>query len=224
MEFLLDTIDLNQIKEAVEYLPITGVTCNPSIVKKTNPKDFFEHCRSIRKIITTSRSLHIQVTAQDYEGMIEEAKTIVGKIDKHVYIKIPVTYEGIKALKTLKQQGYNTTATAVYDLMQAYLALACNVDYIAPYVNRIGNLGGNPQELINELSNKIISDNYQTKIVGASYKNLQQIKESFNNGANAITTTLDLLKTIFDNPSIDKAVKDFNDDWYSIYDSSLNEL
>ena len=224
MEFLLDTIDLNQIKEAVEYLPITGVTCNPSIVKKTNPKDFFEHCRSIRKIITTSRSLHIQVTEQDYEGMIEEAKTIVEKIDKHVYIKIPVTYEGIRALKTLKQQGYNTTATAVYDLMQAYLALACNVDYIAPYVNRIGNLGGNPQELINELSNKIISDNYQTKIVGASYKNLQQIKESFNNGANAITTTLDLLKTIFDNPSIDKAVKDFNDDWYSIYDSSLNEL
>ena len=75
-------------------------------------------------------------------------------------MKIPVSYEGIKAIKILKAEGINVTATAVYDLMQAYMALAAGADYIAPYVNRIGNLGSDPFELINELSNRIVMDDY----------------------------------------------------------------
>ena len=187
MELIIDTVDLNEIKEAVEYMPIVGVTSNPSIVKKTNPKDFFEHMRTIREIIGEDRSLHIQVISKDCDSMVKEAHRILEEIDRQVYIKVPVSYEGIKAIKMLKEENIHVTATAVYDLMQGYMALAAGADYIAPYVNRIGNLGADPMELIYELSNRIIMDNYDTKIVAASFKGVEQIKNALNNGAQAIT-------------------------------------
>ena len=86
--------------------------------------------------------------------------------------------EGIKAIKKLKAEGVNVTATAVYDLMQAYMALAAGADYIAPYVNRIGNLGNDPMELINELSNRIVQDGYDCKILAASFKGVQQVRDA----------------------------------------------
>ena len=149
MEFIIDTVNLEDIKEAVEYMPIVGVTSNPSIVKKTSPKDFFKHMKEIRKIIGKERSLHIQVISKECNEIVKEAHRILEEIDDQVYIKVPVSYEGIKAIKKLKAEGVNVTATAVYDLMQAYMALAAGADYIAPYVNRIGNLGNDPMELIN---------------------------------------------------------------------------
>ncbi len=124
MEFIIDTVNLDEIKEAVEYLPIVGVTSNPSIVKATSPEHFFDHMRTIRSIIGKERGLHVQIIAKDCEGILKEADKILSEIDSDVYVKIPVSYEGIKAIKTLKSQGRKVTATAVYDLMQAYMALA----------------------------------------------------------------------------------------------------
>ena len=221
MEFIIDTVNLEEIKEAVEYLPIVGVTSNPSIVKKTNPQDFFKHMKEIRKIIGQERSLHIQVISKDCDTIIKEAHRILKEIDDKVYIKVPVSYEGIKAIKILKAEGINVTATAVYDLMQAYMALEAKADYIAPYVNRIGNLGADPFELINELSNRIIMDGYESKIVAASFKGVQQVKDALNNGAQAVTVPVEVLKQIFANPNIEKAVNDFNQDWYSMYGDNI---
>ena len=221
MEFIIDTVNLEEIKEAVEYLPIVGVTSNPSIVKKTNPQDFFKHMKEIRKIIGQERSLHIQVISKDYDTIIKEAHRILKEVDDKVYIKVPVSYEGIKAIKLLKEEGINVTATAVYDLMQAYMALEAKADYIAPYVNRIGNLGADPFELINELSNRIIMDGYESKIVAASFKGVQQVKDALNNGAQAVTVPVEVLKQIFANPNIEKAVNDFNQDWYSMYGDNI---
>ena len=221
MEFIIDTVNLEEIKEAVEYLPIVGVTSNPSIVKKTNPQDFFKHMKEIRKIIGQERSLHIQVISTDCDTIIKEAHRILKEVDDKVYIKVPVSYEGIKAIKLLKAEGINVTATAVYDLMQAYMALEAKADYIAPYVNRIGNLGADPFELINELSNRIIMDGYESKIVAASFKGVQQVKDALNNGAQAVTVPVEVLKQIFANPNIEKAVNDFNQDWYSMYGDNI---
>ncbi|UTY40233.1 fructose-6-phosphate aldolase [Allocoprobacillus halotolerans] len=217
MEFIIDTVNLDEIKEAVEYMPIVGVTSNPSIVKKTSPQNFFEHMREIREIIGKERSLHVQVISKDCDTIVKEAHRILEEIDDQVYIKVPVSYEGIKAIKILKAEGVNVTATAVYDLMQGYMALAARADYIAPYVNRIGNLGADPMELINELSNRIVMDGYDTKIVAASFKGVQQVRDAFNYGAQSITAPVEVLKQIFKNPNIEKAVDDFNADWYAMY-------
>lgn len=221
MEFIIDTVDLKQIEEAVEYLPITGVTSNPSIVKKSSPQNFFEHMKEIRKIIGYERSLHIQVISKDCDEIIKEAKRIIEEIDDQVYIKVPVSYQGIKAIKTLKTMGINVTATAVYDLMQAYMALAAGADYIAPYVNRIGNLGSDPFDLISNLAKKIAEDKYDCKILAASFKGVRQVKEALNNGSQAVTVPVEILKQIFANPNIEKAVNDFNNDWYDVYGKNV---
>ncbi len=225
MEFIIDTVDLEQIKKAVEYLPICGVTSNPSIVKATSPENFFDHMREIRGIIGPDRSLHIQVIAQDSETMVKEAHRILSEIDDNVYIKVPVSLEGVKAIKALKREGINVTATAVYDLMQAYLALEAGADYIAPYVNRIGNLGGDPMELIFDLAFKIASESYDSKIVAASFKGVKQVKDSLNAGAHAVTVPTAILEAIFANPNIDKAIADFNNDWQAMHgDKGISDL
>lgn len=221
MEFIVDTVNLEEIKDAVEHMPIVGVTSNPSIVKQTSPENFFEHMRKIREIIGMERSLHVQVISKNSDEMVAEAHRILKEIDDQVYIKVPVSYEGIKAIKTLKAEGVKVTATAVYDLMQAYMALAANVDYIAPYVNRIGNLGADPMDLISNLSDRIAVDGYSTKIVAASFKGVQQVRDSFNFGAHAITAPVAVLKQIFANPNIEKAVDDFNKDWYAMYGENV---
>ena len=221
MEFIVDTVNLEEIKDAVEHMPIVGVTSNPSIVKQTSPENFFEHMRKIREIIGMERSLHVQVISKNSDEMVAEAHRILKEIDDQVYIKVPVSYEGIKAIKALKAEGVKVTATAVYDLMQAYMALAANVDYIAPYVNRIGNLGADPMDLISNLSDRISVDGYNTKIVAASFKGVQQVRDSFNFGAHAITAPVAVLKQIFANPNIEKAVDDFNKDWYAMYGENV---
>lgn len=224
MEFLLDTIDIEEIKDVVDHLPIVGVTSNPSIVKATSPQDFFEHMRDIRRIIGKERTLHIQVISTKAEEIVEEAYRILKEVDEDVYIKVPVTYEGVKAIKILKSENIHVTATAVYDLMQAYMALAASAEYIAPYVNRIGNLGGNPMDLIQELSKRIEKDGYNCKILAASFKGVQQVKDSLNHGSQAVTAPVSILKQIFKNPNIEKAVHDFNADWYSVYGENQSIL
>ena len=208
MEFIID--------DAVDHMPIVGVTSNPSIVKATSPKDFFAHMKEIRKIIGQERSLHIQVISKDCETIIKEAHRIIEEIDDQVYIKVPVSYEGVKAIKVLKAEGIRVTATAVYDIMQAYMALAAGADYI-PYVNRIGNLGNDPMELIAQLQTRIVEDDYDCKILAASFKGVKQIRDAFDAGAESITAPVAILKQIFANPSIEKAVDDFNGDWYAVY-------
>lgn len=177
--------------------------------------------KEIRKIIGYERSLHIQVISKDCDEIIKEAKRIIEEIDDQVYIKVPVSYQGIKAIKTLKTMGINVTATAVYDLMQAYMALAAGADYIAPYVNRIGNLGSDPFDLINHLAKKIAEDKYDCKILAASFKGVRQVKEALNNGSQAVTVPVEILKQIFANPNIEKAVNDFNNDWYDVYGKNV---
>ena len=140
MELLIDTADLQSIQQCQQYFPIAGVTCNPSIVKKSAPKDFFEHMRSIRSIIGMDESLHIQIIAKTSDEQVKEAHQIFEAVDDQVYIKVPVDWQGLRTIRILKQQGHHVTATAVYDLMQAYMALAAGADYIAPYVNRIGSI------------------------------------------------------------------------------------
>lgn len=217
MEFIIDTVNLEEIKDAVEHMPIVGVTSNPSIVKVTSPENFFEHMKEVRKIIGKERSLHVQVISKESDEIVKEAHRILEEIDDQVYVKVPVSYEGIKAIKILKAEGIHVTATAVYDLMQAYMALAAGADYIAPYVNRIGNLGSDPFELIDHLQTRIVTDGYDCKILAASFKGVQQVRDAFNSGAEAITAPVSVLKQIFANPNIEKAVNDFNADWYAIY-------
>lgn len=213
MEFMLDTANIEDIKKYEKIIPLAGVTSNPSIVKNEGNIEFFSHMKQIREIIGDDKSLHVQVVATDYEGMLKDAETILAKIGKNVFVKVPVSEEGLKVIKELKKRGVNVTATAIYTKFQAYLAIAAGADYIAPYFNRMENLNIDPREAIAEMAKEISRTNSQTKILAASFKNVGQVNAALEHGAHSATMGVDIIKSAFAMPSIEKAVVDFTSDW-----------
>jgi len=216
MEWILDTADLKEIQACIDVFPISGVTTNPSIVKKQGNIDFFEHFKSIRNILQT-RSLHVQVISQDVAGILKEAEMIRSRLDEQVYIKIPTTKSGLHAMRLLKAQGYPVTATGIYTRLQAALAIETHVDYLAPYVNRMANLDMDPFENMAFMAQLIAQSGSSSKIVAASFKNLNQLVQAIDSGVHALTVDPTLLNQIFDHPSIQLAVDDFTHDFEDIF-------
>lgn len=217
MEFMLDTVNIEEISQYEKVIPLVGVTSNPSIIKNEGQIDFFEQMKKIRSIIGMEKSLHVQVVATTYEGMLKDAEMILANIDPQVFIKVPVNETGLKVIKELKRREVNVTATAIYTKFQAYLAIAAGADYVAPYFNRMENLSINPQEAIREMAKEIARTNSQTKILAASFKNVGQVNAALENGAQAATMGVDIIKQAFAMPSIEKAINDFKTDWETIY-------
>ncbi|MGT2715699.1 fructose-6-phosphate aldolase [Streptococcus respiraculi] len=215
MKLILDTANQEKIKEYLTYLPVSGVTTNPSIVKKEGEIDFFEHMREIRQLIGFERSLHVQVIAQDYEGMLADAHRLVEEIDNQIFIKVPVTKEGLRAIKTLKKAKLGVTATAIYTEMQALLALESGADFLAPYVNRISSLNGDAFSLISHVQKEIERTQSSTQILAASFKQVGQVLDAVHAGASCVTVGTDVLDQFLVHPSIDQAVADFARDWES---------
>ncbi len=216
MELMLDTASISTIKEFLEIYPCVGITSNPTIIKKEGKIDFFNHFRQIREIIGKDKTLHIQVVSQNAEEMIKEAEKIVEKVDKDVYIKIPVTEEGLKAIKNLKSRGFNITATAIYTKMQGLVAIAAGADYIAPYFNRIQSRGSDAAATVECFRQNINYFGKKTKILAASFHHGGQVIKALQAGADAVTLQPDLLReTVCVNPTnyIENAVSTFATDW-----------
>ena len=225
MEYLLDTANLANIRKYNEYLPITGVTSNPSIVKKEGNISFFKHMREIRSVIGMEKTFHIQVTATTVDGMLKDADAILNKVDDKVYVKVPVTLDGLKVIKTLKTQGVNVTGTAIYTVNQGLLAMEAGADFIAPYYNRMENLSIDPVDVISSFAQMIDMYGYDTKILAASFKNIGQVNNAFMAGAQTATMDPSIIEAALAMPSIGQAVVDFNKDWSSIFgDKTIAEL
>lgn len=210
---MLDTINLEEIKHLFDTVEVAGITSNPSIVKKEGNIDFYHQMTSIQEIVGQETMIHVQVVSETFEEMVKEAELIQKNLGKSVYIKVPVTTEGLKAMKYLKKQGFNITATAVYSLFQGVLALNVQADYIAPYYNRMADLGINSKEVIEGLAELIDKNSSQTKILAASFKNSQQVNEALISGAHSVTLAPDLIKNNLDTAMVKKAVTDFKNDW-----------
>lgn len=225
MEYMFDTANIELIKKYNEIFPITGVTSNPSIIKKEGKIDFFNHFREIREIIGMDKTLHMQVVAKDCEGMLRDAEAILKNVDEKVCIKIPVTEEGLKAIRILKSRGVSITATAIYTKVQGLLAMEAGADFIAPYFNRMENMDIDPREVIKTFAEMIDKYGYSTKILAASFKNIGQVNDAFACGAQTATLAPELLHDAFKMPAIQKAIDDFESDWKSIYgDISISDM
>lgn len=216
MKYLLDTANLAEIRELSEYLPIAGVTSNPTIVKSEGAVPFFAHMREIRSIIG-QHPLHIQVTAQDYAGMMRDAEAIFRHVDENVYVKVPVDFAGVKVIKALKRQGANVTATAVYGMDQAFIALEAGADCIAPYYNRMEALGVDAANVIGNIAGIINHYGYESEILAASFKQPAQIDRAILAGAHSVTAAPNVLREIFAKKIVSDAVRTFADDWAGLY-------
>lgn len=217
MKYLIDSANLDEIRALSEYLPIAGVTSNPSIVKKEGSVPFFAHMREIRSIIGKLRPLHIQVTATDYDGMMHDAEAVFRHVDEKVFIKVPVDFEGVKVIKALRRQGANVTATAVYGMDQAFMALEAGADCIAPYYNRMEALGVDAASVIGNIAGIIAHYGYETEILAASFKQPAQIDRAILAGAHSVTVAPDVLRGIFVKQVVADAVQAFSDDWTGLY-------
>lgn len=211
MEILLDTANLAEIETYIKYYPIAGVTTNPTILSREEG-ELLPLLRDIKAVIG-KRQLHVQVTANQAEEMRKEADFIWNQIDPEVYIKVPVTQEGIRAVKMLKKMGGHVTGTAVYTVQQAMLAASAGADYAAPYYNRINNLNVDSKKVIQDMAGLLARHELSTRILAASFKNTQQIMDALTGGAQAVTVPAALLTEMVDNAVIRAAVEGFQKDW-----------
>ncbi|SHH87118.1 fructose-6-phosphate aldolase [Sporanaerobacter acetigenes] len=216
MLILLDTANIEYIRKGIEYYPIDGVTTNPSIISKEN-KDFLPLLKEIRKIIGKDKALHIQALGTNAEDIIEEALYINDKIGGNLYVKIPVINEGIKAMKILSDKNIKITATAVFTPLQALMAAKSGASFVAPYVNRLDNISGNGIKVVSDISKLFKIHNLDTKILAASFKNVEQVYNASLVGSHAATVPFNLIEDMLYHPLTNKSVDKFIDDWENIY-------
>lgn len=216
MKYLLDTANLDDIRKGIEFFPISGVTTNPTIITE-NGSNFIELLKDIREIIGERKMLHVQTLGETCEEIMREAYYLREQITGNLYVKIPVTAEGLKAMKKLAKQDMNITATAVFTANQALMAACTGAAFVAPYVNRIDNVSANGVNIVNQILNELKVYGMHTQVLAASFKNGQQLTEVANMGVDAITVQYDLLQTSIEHPLTDMSVAQFIDDWEKTY-------
>lgn len=215
MELILDSSDVEKIKELNDLLSITGVTTNPTIITKSG-KEVETLIKELCDILSEDQLLFIQVVRTDYEGIMEEAKKISSLREKNILVKIPVTHDGLKAIKECKKIGIRTLATAIYTADQAFLAAMNGAEYLAPYVNRMDNYTDGIAQVKDLL--EMLEVNYMTsKVVAASFKNTFQVHELIRFGIQAVTIPCDVAYSMIDHPGTKIAVDEFTQNWQETY-------
>ncbi len=218
MIYLADTANIEELKELFKYLPIEGVTTNPSIIKNAG-KPLSVIIPEIKQVIG-DKMLHLQVVSEKAEDMLAEAKFYRNHFDlkDNYYVKIPVTKEGFKAIKMVKDAGMKVTATAIFTQQQALMAANAGADYVAPYVNRLDNIVSHGIDVVSDIVKTLRLNNSNCHVLAASFKNLDQVFRVSMVGSQAMTASYDVLMSIVNHPMTDKSVEDFTADAQDYYD------
>ena len=215
MKLIIDDAHIDQIKKIYEFYPIDGVTTNPSILAKSG-RNPYEVLKEIRAFIGSEAELHVQAVAKTAEGMVEDAHRIIIELGKNTYVKIPSVPEGFKAMKILTAEGITVTATAIYTPLQGFLAGKCGASYVAPYVNRIDNMGYNGIQVAKQIHDILKKNDLKTEVLAASFKNSQQVLELCEYGIGASTVAPDVIEGLVKNQAITAAIDDFVKDFEGI--------
>lgn len=214
MKLIIDDANIEAIKELYEYYPIDGITTNPSILAKTG-KAPYEVLTEIRNFIGKT-DLHVQTISLKAEDIVEEAHEIIKRLGKETFIKIPCVPEGFKAMKALHKEGIKVTGTSVYTPLQALLAAKSGADYVAVYVNRIDNMGFDGVEVTKKIQDIFDSYGIETGVIGASFKNSNQVLELAMYGISGCTCAPDVIKNFVNNAAIDAALINFTNDFEKV--------
>lgn len=209
MEFFIDTADIEAIKEANELGFISGVTTNPSLVAKEG-KDFHSVIQEIAGIVDGPVSA--EVLSDKADDMIEEGR-ILAALAPRVVVKIPITPEGMKAVKGLKKLGIRTNVTLVFSANQAILAARAGASYVSPFVGRIDDIGWDGVELISTISKIFKLQEIETKVIAASIRKPRHIVECALAGADIATVPYQVLLDAMKHPLTDQGIMKFKDDW-----------
>ncbi len=210
MKFFIDTANLEEIEKAESYGVIDGVTTNPSLVAKEGDIDFKTRIKEICE--TVDGPVSAEVVALEADKMIEEARELA-KIAENVVVKIPMTMEGLKAVKTLSDEGIKTNVTLVFSANQALLAAKAGATYVSPFIGRLDDRAANGMDLVREIVQ--IFDNYgmDTEIISASIRHPMHVKEAALAGADIATIPFNVIEKLSQHPLTDIGIERFLDDW-----------
>lgn len=221
MELIIDSSNIEQIKELNDLLTITGVTTNPTILTKSG-REAMGVVKDLCEVLSEDQLLFIQTVQTSFEGIMEEAKKISSIRNKNMYVKIPVTHEGLRAIKECKKLGIHTLATAIYTADQAFLAAMNGAEYLAPYTNRMCNYGDGVQD-VKDLIEMLRVNHMPAKVIAASFKNTYQVHELIKAGIQAVTVPCDVLYQMIDHPGTKIAVGEFSVNWQRAYNRNTFE-
>lgn len=215
MELYLDTSDVAAVKRLARVFPLAGVTTNPSIVAAgKTPLEVL--LPELHDALGGKGRLFAQVMASHAEGMVEEAIKLRGMMADLV-VKVPVTAEGLAAIRMLKAEGIPTLGTAVYGAAQGMLSALAGAEYVAPYVNRVDAQGGDGIQTVVELQQLLTLHAPQAKVLAASFKTPRQALDCLLAGCEAITLPLDVAQQMLDTPAVESAIEKFEQDWKNAF-------
>jgi len=216
LQIFIDSANVDKIAELNEFFPISGVTTNPSLLVKED-RHFMETLVNIRDVLGDDKKLFVQTIGSTAEDIIKEAHYVISRLSGNNIIKVPVTKEGIKAIKLLSKDGIEVLGTTIYTPLQAMIAALSGAQYVAPYVNRIDNLTRNGINVVREINKLFCENQISSKILAASFKNLQQVHFSCVSGAHSLTLPPDLMKKLIYYPETDNDLKKFINEWGEYY-------
>jgi transaldolase len=219
MKFFIDTANLQEIKDAHALGVLDGVTTNPSLIAKegiTNRADFEQHVKAICELVQAPVSA--EVVATETQAMVAEARTLAG-LDPHVVVKIPMTTDGLRAVKQLSEEGIKTNVTLIFSPLQALMAAKAGATYVSPFVGRLDDIAHTGMDLVNEILEVYSNYLFETEIIVASIRNPLHVLEAAKMGADIATIPFKVIEQLVRHPLTDIGLANFLKDWRKVESS-----
>ena len=215
MKFFVDTANVEEIKKANDMGIICGVTTNPSLIAKEG-RDFAEVIKEITDIVDGPISGEVKATTVDAEGMIAEGREIA-KIHPNMVVKIPMTVEGLKAVKVLNAEGVKTNVTLVFSAAQALLAARAGASYVSPFLGRLADISMPGIDLVYEITEIFQMHDIETEIIAASIRNPIHVIDCAKAGADIATVPYKVLEQMTKHPLTDQGIAKFQADYKAVF-------
>lgn len=209
MKLFIDTANLDEIRWANDLGVICGVTTNPSLIAKEG-MDFEEVIREITGMV--DGPISAEVVATDTEGMVREGRELAA-IHPNIVIKIPITEDGLRAVKILAKEGIRTNVTLIFSPAQALLAAKAGASFVSPFIGRLDDISDNGVKVIADISEIFNRHGIQTEIIAASIRGPQDVTDAAKNGAHIATVPCKVLRQMMKHPLTDIGIRRFMDDW-----------
>lgn len=215
MKFFIDTANVDEIRKANDMGVICGVTTNPSLIAKEG-RDFNEVIREITSIVDGAISGEVKATTTDAEGIIKEAREIA-QIHPNMVVKIPMTDEGLKAVKVLSRDGIKTNVTLVFNATQALFAAKAGATYVSPFLGRLDDISTPGIDLIRTISDIFHIHGIETEIICASVRNPIHIVDCALAGADIATVPYKVIEQCIKHPLTDAGIEKFKKDYIAVF-------
>ena len=215
MKFFIDTANVDEIRKANDMGVICGVTTNPSLIAKEG-KDYVETLKEIASIVDGPISGEVRATTTDAESMIREGREIA-KIHKNMVVKIPMTVEGLKAVKVLSSEGIKTNVTLIFTANQALLAARAGASYVSPFLGRLDDISTKGIDLVAEIAEMFDVAGIETEIIAASVRNPIHVTECALAGADIATVPYKVIEQMTHHPLTDAGIEKFKQDYLAVF-------